>query len=136
MNALLQQISEAASTDLQDLIESGEKDILAAIHKMEAEAQLQETAPKFNLGFKITVDLDKSTFDCDLSWTLKQSLGVSHQIDDPKQDKLPLAGVKGFAQTVAKSGVTMTLKTGGKEVTITPEQAEKAVERINNAAKS
>lgn len=90
MNALLKQISDHASADLASLIESGEKDILTAIHKMEAEAQLQETKPKFSLGFKITVDLDKSTFDCDLSWTLKQTLGVSHQIDDPKQDKLPL----------------------------------------------
>lgn len=91
MNALLQQISDAAAADLQDLIQSGEKDIIAAIHKATAEAQLQESTPKFALGFKISVDLDKSTFDCDLSWTLKQSLGVSHSIDDPAQVKLPFA---------------------------------------------
>jgi hypothetical protein len=94
MNALLQQIAEHASDDLAGLIASGEADILAAIHKMEEEAQLQEAKPKFTLGFKITVDLDKNTFDCDLSWSLKQTLGVSHQIEDPKQVKLPLDDTK------------------------------------------
>lgn len=90
MNALLTQISEHASDDLKSLIESGETDILAAIYKMEAEAQLQDSKPKFSLGFKITLDLDKNTFDCDLSWTMKQTLGVSHQIEDPAQSKLPI----------------------------------------------
>ena len=90
MNALLKQIADAASADLASLIESGNDDILAAIHKIESEAQLQETAPKFTRGYKIVVDLDKSTFNCDLSWSLKQTLSVSHQIDDPAQEKLPL----------------------------------------------
>lgn len=90
MNALLKQIADHSSSDLSSLIESGEKDILAAIHKMESESQLQETAPKFTLGFKITVNLDKSTFDCDLSWTMKQTLGVSHQIEDVKQVRMQL----------------------------------------------
>jgi len=90
MNALLNQVSEKACQDLASLIESGEKDILVAIHKMEAEAQLQGTSPKFSLGFKITVDLDKSQFDCDLSWSLKQTLGVSHKIEDPNQQPLPM----------------------------------------------
>lgn len=90
MNALLKQISDRACEDLASLIESGEMDILSAIHKAEAEAQLQESRPKFVLGFKITLDLDKNTFDCDLSWSLKQTLGASHQIDDPAQEKLPL----------------------------------------------
>jgi hypothetical protein len=90
MNALLEQIANHASDDLKALIESGNDDILTAIHKVETEAQLQEQSPKFNLSFKISVDLDKSTFDCDLSWSLKQTLSVSHQIEDPAQVKLPL----------------------------------------------
>ena len=90
MNTLLNNIANKASEDLRDLIESGEKDILKAIHKMEEEAQLQETNPKFALGFKITVDLNKSTFDCDLSWSIKQTLSVSHQMDDPNQGNLPI----------------------------------------------
>lgn len=90
MNALLKQISEAACADLEKLMEEGSDDILSAIHKAEEEAQLQESAPKFSLGFKITVDLDKSTFDCQLGWSFKQTLSVSHNIEDPAQEKLPL----------------------------------------------
>lgn len=90
MNALLKQISEAACEDLAKLIEEGSDDILAAIHKAEAEAQLQETAPKFSLGFKIIVDLDKSTFDCQLGWSFKQTLSISHQIEDVAQVKMVL----------------------------------------------
>ena len=90
MNPLLENIAEKAAADLQDLIASGEEDILTAIHKMEEEAELQETSPKFNLGFKIVADFNKHTFDCDLSWTLKQSLSTSHQIEDPTQGKLPI----------------------------------------------
>lgn len=87
---MLAQIAENASADLVALILEGNDDILAAIHKSQAEAQLQETKPKFNLGFKIVVDLEKSTFDCDLGWNLKQSLSVNHTIDDPNQEKLQL----------------------------------------------
>jgi hypothetical protein len=90
MNPVLKTISEHASEDLSSLIKSGEADILTAMLKVEAECLLQETKPKFSLGFKITVDMSEKTFDCDLSWSLKQSLGVSHQIEDPKQTKLPL----------------------------------------------
>lgn len=117
MNSLLQDIAEKASQDLRDLIEEGERDIIAAIHKMESEAQLQETKPKFSLGFKITVDLDKSTFDCDLSWTLKQSLSASHQIEDPAQGKL--SGIAESASKIVPKGVeSVTISSGGKSVTI------------------
>ena len=115
-----------------DLLNSGNDDILAAIHKMQAEAQLQETAPKFNLGFKIVVDFDKGTYDCDLSWTLKQSLSVSHQIEDPAQTKLPLTpGVaepmRKLAKTLQKHGGSMTISTGGKEVVIDAEGAKNII---------
>ena len=90
MNALLQQITDHASDDLKKLMEEGSDDILKAIHKTEEECQLQETAPKFSIGFKITVDLDKNTFECNLGWAFKQSLGVSHQIEDPNQVPLPI----------------------------------------------
>ena len=119
MNALLEQIANHASDDLKSLIESGNDDILTAIHKVESEAQLQEQSPKFNLSFKISVDLDKSTFDCDLSWSLKQTLSVSHQIEDPAQTKLPI------------DEMSMTVKTKGRApVTITAAQAKKALKRI------
>lgn len=91
MNALLKNIAEKSSQDLSNLIEEGNDDILAAIHKTEAQAQLQGMNPKITLGFKITVDLDKNTFDCDLSWAIKQSLGVSHSLDNPNPQNLPMA---------------------------------------------
>jgi hypothetical protein len=124
MNALLKQISDVATEDLASLIESGENDILAAIHKMESEAQLQESKPKFALGFKITVDLDKNTFDCDLSWSLKQTLGCSHQIEDPNQTKLPL-------ERDDESTVTISLPGSGiKPVTVTAKQFSQAAKAI------
>lgn len=88
MNALLRSISENASEDLRELIKEGADDILKAIHKVEQEAQLNETKPKFSLGFKITVDFDKASYDCDLSWSLKQTLSTSHKIEDPNQGNL------------------------------------------------
>ena len=89
-NKMLKSIGEKAAVDLTAMIAEADADILAAIHKMQSEAQLQETTPKFNLSFKISVDFDKASLDCDLSWTLKQSLSVSHQLDDPNQEPLPL----------------------------------------------
>lgn len=109
MNALLKQISDAACADLAKLIEEGDEDILSAIHKAEEEAQLQETAPKFSLGFKITVDLDKSTFDCQLGWSFKQTLTVSHQIEDSKQVKLPFDDTK---VTITHAGTSVETTAG------------------------
>ena len=94
MNPLLQKIAEQAAADLTALITEGNDDILAAIHKAQAESQLQETTPKFALGFKIAVDWEKSTYECTLGWNLKQSLATSHKIDDPLQEKLPFADRK------------------------------------------
>jgi hypothetical protein len=94
MNALLRNISDNASEDLRNLIEEGADDILKAIHKTEQEAQANETKPKFSLGFKITVDFDAANYNCDLSWSLKQSLGTTHRIEDPNQGKLQMDGEK------------------------------------------
>lgn len=138
MNKLLQTISIKAANDLQSLIEEGHDDILNAIHKMESEAQANDQKPKFSLGFKITLDLDKATFDCDLSWTLKQTLGVSHQIEDPNQPPLPGVGdaVANFATIPAKhEGIdSMTITSGsGESVTITKEDAKRIQKNLKKA---
>lgn len=91
MNPQLESIAARAAEDLQGMIREGEKDILTAIHKAVAEAQLQEAKPKFVLSYRIAVDYDKSTFSCDLSWSMKQNRSVSHTIEDPLQEKLPLS---------------------------------------------
>ena len=111
MNDLLRTISENASEDLRKLIEEGADDILKAIHKTEEEAQANETKPKFSLGFKITVDFDAAAYACDLSWTLKQTLGTTHSIDDPNQGKLPIEGEGTVTiSTIGMEPVTMTRK--------------------------
>ena len=90
LNEQLRQISAAACADLASLIASGEEDILKAIRKMQTEAELQESTPKFVLGFKIALDTDSGAFECSLNWVVRQSLSVSHQLEDPKQEKLGL----------------------------------------------
>ena len=120
-NPLLKSIAEQAAQDLIALIEEGNDDILAAIHKMQAESQLQETKPKFALGFKIVWDMDKATYDCDLSWTLKQSLSTSHQIEDPNQvtmhDKF--------------EDCPVTIKTAGGEVETTVGKMKRTASKLN-----
>ena len=122
INPLLESIATLAAEDLKALLAEANDDLLNSIHKMQTEAQAQETNPKFNIGFKISLDFDKHTFDCDLSWTVKQSLSTSHAIDDPAQAKLP--GVEDMPGTV-------TLKTGDKEVTMTHEQFSRAAKIIS-----
>ena len=119
MNELLRNIASNASEDLKALIEEGAEDILKAIHKTEEEAQANDAKPKFSIGFKITVDFDAAAYSCDLSWSLKQTLGTTHSIDDPNQGKLPIGGaVDKFVETVKKGGSSVTIETGGKSVTI------------------
>ena len=103
MNALLKTISENASEDLRNLIEEGADDILKAIHKTEQEAQANDAKPKFSLGFKITVDFDNGSYNCDLSWSLKQTLSTSHAIDDPNKPKLQGIEDDNFAKKVDHS---------------------------------
>lgn len=119
MNALLKTISEQASEDLRDLIEEGAEDIHKAILKAEEEAQANDTKPKFALGFKITVDLDKATYNCDLSWTIKQVLSTSHTINDPDQEKLPM-----------EDDTTVTISGAGKSVTMSGKEFSEAANKI------
>jgi len=90
MNSLLQSVCDQAVRDLEAQFNEASVELLASIHKAETEAQLQESPMKFNIGFKIALDLDKNTVTNSLSWSVKHSLETSHAIDDPKQVKLPL----------------------------------------------
>ena len=51
MNTLLESICDQACDDLAAQFKDAEKEILAAIHLTQKEAQLQEQNPKFNIGF-------------------------------------------------------------------------------------
>ena len=123
MNPMLQSVSDQACQDLADQFRDAEEELLQAIHKATREAQLQETPLKFNIGFKVALDLEKSVMTNTLSWSVKHSLETSHQIEDPMQMKLPVG-----------EGVTMKLKTGDKEVTLTPEKIRDAAKRLKKAA--
>lgn len=112
-NALLESVATQAAEDLKAQFIEANDDLLNAIHKMQEEAQLQESKPKFNIGFKITLDFDKSTFDCDLSWTIKQSLSTSHTIEDVNQTKLPLERYDDTKMTIS-SGNTKVETTVGE----------------------
>ena len=91
-NILLKNIIGQSCEDLRSLALYGEADILNALHRAVAEAELQETKPKFNLGFSISIDPDKGNYETKLSWTVKQSLSIEHTIEDTNQAKLPLEG--------------------------------------------
>jgi hypothetical protein len=94
MNPLLQSISDQACTDLAAQISEAADELLSSIHKAEAEAQLQEQPLKFVIGFRISLDFDKSVVTNKLSWSVRRSLETQHMIEDPLQTKLPLAGVE------------------------------------------
>jgi hypothetical protein len=85
MNPLLETIANQAADDLKAQIKDANDDLLAAIHKAQREAQLQESPLKFAIGFRISFDLQKSTVTNTLSWNVKQSLETSHAIEDPAQ---------------------------------------------------
>ena len=122
MNPLLENIADIASEDIKRLIKEANDDLLSAIHKMQDEAQLQETAPKFKIAFGISLDFDNHQFDCALSWSVKQSLTTSHAIEDPAQGKLP----------IEKDDSTVTISTPGtKPVTMTAKQFSRAAKVLS-----
>lgn len=111
MNPQLESIADRAAEDLRDMIREAEPDILTAIHKAVAEAQLQESKPKFCLSYKIAVDYDKSVFNCDLSWSMKQNRTTSHTIEDPLQGKLSIETVaKEFVANMNANNCTVTIE--------------------------
>lgn len=128
MNALLQSVCDQACSDLAAQFREASDELLASIHKAEAEAQLQESPMKFNIGFKISLDLDKSVVTNSLSWSVKRSLETSHQIEDPLQAKLPLnSGVLDSAAKLAdlggEIGGSMTISAGDASVTLNKDWA-------------
>ena len=90
MNPLLETIAAQAAEDLQAQFKAANDDLLSAIHKAQREAQLQEAPLKFNIGFRMSFDLQKNTVTNTLSWNVKQSLEISHEIEDPAQVKLAI----------------------------------------------
>lgn len=94
MNAKLNAIAHNASRNLESLIRESEREILEAWSAAEAEAQVNETKPKFKLGFAVTLDLDKDEMDSSLSFSVKKTRSCTEKIPDPDQPSLPGTGVE------------------------------------------
>ena len=149
MNPLLEAIALNAADDLRAQLNEAGDDLLQAIHDMQEECDANDKKPKFNIGFKIAIDFDARAYHCSLSWSTKQTLTVSHEIEDLAQAKLPInlddnsipftkrADAfleKTVAELNAKDGGDRTLLknvTIGEAVTITADQAQKAMKSIN-----
>ena len=90
MNAKLEAIAEQASENLKTLIKEGEENILRAWAECEDEAQAEEKAAKFKLGFGITIDIGENNVDYDLTFAIRRKLTISSEIPDPNQLELPV----------------------------------------------
>jgi hypothetical protein len=88
VNAKLEAITTKAASDLTALVADGESKILEAWNSAEAEAQDNDTAPKFRLTLSISLDLDKDTMETALSFGVRHKLSVNRQIPDPNQETL------------------------------------------------
>ena len=79
---------------------------------------------KVSIGVNLKLVGSRIYFEGALSYSRKfeDSVDGMCEFNDPKQPLL---------EAIANSGTTMTMVTGGKEVTITSEQASKALNRIN-----
>lgn len=90
MNERLETIAAKAAEDLPLLITEAEDNILDAMSKAAAESQLNETPVKFRLSYTITLDMEKSTQENKLAWSVRHCLSHTTQIEDPQQEKLKL----------------------------------------------
>jgi hypothetical protein len=88
MNLKLKAIADEAAENLQDLVEENEVKLLEAWDSCEAEAQANETAPKFKLGLSITLDLDADKMETALTWGVRYKATTECSIPDPAQGKL------------------------------------------------
>jgi hypothetical protein len=125
MNVKLQAISAKAAEDLQDLIQASESKILEAWDAATSEAQDNETAPKFKLGFAITLSLDDDKMETALTYGIKHKMTVESTIPDPNQMPLPMDATEG----------TVTLKSGDKEVTVGTKAFSEGLRKLNEVAK-
>lgn len=92
-NAKLAAICQAFVFDVPALIAESEEDILKAWNAAEEEAQDQETACKFKMGFGITLDLDKNHMETKITFGVRHTKTVDREIPDPNQPRLGLESV-------------------------------------------
>lgn len=88
-NAKLRAIAQRAADNLMQSVAEGEEKILEAWHAAEEEAQDNETAPKFKLGYGIALNLEADAMETKLSFGVKHCLNMVDQIPDENQMELP-----------------------------------------------
>jgi len=83
-------IAQIAAENLTALMRENEAAIQDAISKCAEETALQDVEAKFNIGFTIALNLDKSTQTHKLTWSVRNVRETSCAIPDPAQTNLPL----------------------------------------------
>jgi hypothetical protein len=80
MNNILEQMAERGAEDLRSAIEDKEPEILKAIQKM-ADEREGDAPLKFKLSLALTADLDKSTVETAVSYSVKTTVKGVHAIE-------------------------------------------------------
>ena len=81
-------MAERGAEDLRSAIEDKEPEILAAIQKMAGERE-GDTPLKFKLSLALTADLDKSTVETAVSYSVKTTVKGVHAIERDDDDGTP-----------------------------------------------
>lgn len=119
MNEKLNAIALKASEDLVALIRDAETKLLEAWNAAEEDAQANDTAPRFKIGFAITLDLDKDQMETVLSFGIKHKHSHLQSIPDPGQPEL-----------LPEGSVTISAE-GTEPITMTNSQFSKAARILN-----
>jgi len=85
MNNILEQMSQRGAEDLRSAIEEKEAEILAAIQKQAAERE-GDAPLKFRVSLALTADLDKSTVETVVSYSVKTTVKGVHAIEKEDDD--------------------------------------------------
>lgn len=126
MNPKLEAITQQASDNFCKLVADASDDILKSWDAVVEEAQLQESKPKFRLGFTLTLDLDANRMESALTFGVRRKLTADDPIPDPAQ--LPLA--------LSEDATTVTMTLPGKTpVTVPFEKFTEAADRVLKKSK-
>jgi hypothetical protein len=93
-NYLLKQLAQHMQADLADAIGAQEEEILRAIAKASENGTDSEEPVKFSVSLRGVLNLDANTVETAFSFATRTSVKAKHALEDPKQAKLPLEGVK------------------------------------------
>jgi hypothetical protein len=85
MNLQLEQIAEKGAENLKTLLHESADKIREAWESALAEAELQETAPRFRLNYQILISPDESKVEYQVSFSIRYKVSVEDELPDPSQ---------------------------------------------------